>query len=173
MTGTLSREQMRQVFVNIGRPVPRRSTVLADLTSAVRLVGLRPLMLAVLLGLVILWVLAGPAAWGAEAARGTVQKAQGGVGEAANTPLRDRANFFPPDARYPLYNFFHNFPEADGLPADETPRAKIAREKFPDQPTKLAALLALFALLILWLHLRSTREVTEISRSPRSSRRPR
>lgn len=170
---TLTREQQRQVFLGIGRPAPRRRTVLADLMSAVRLVGLRPLMLVVLLGLVILWALTGPAAWGAEAAREPVQKGQGGVAEAADIPLRDRANFLPPDARYPLYNFFHNFPEADGRRTVESPRAKIVREKFPDQPTKLAALLAFLALLILWLHLRSTREVTEISRSPRSSRRSR
>jgi hypothetical protein len=154
--GGLDREQMRQVFIHIGRPRPRRATVLGDLMGAVRLVPRRTLMLLILLGLAVLL--------GLTARAEPVQKGQGGVGSTADNPLRDRANFFGPCAQAELYNFLQNFPKPCAQAASPlspapvpAPGSRRAQRPVLDTPTKLSLLLCFIAMIILWLHLRSVR----------------
>ena len=156
-TGGLDREQVRQVFVSIGRPLPAQPL---SLVGIVGLVPRRTLMLAALLGLVIALALS-PAARGAEAARGTVQKGLGGGASASDNPLREIENFSDHGAS-PLYNFLQNFQIASSPAPVRAPlilrEPQESVEPQPlSEPPKLMTALALISLVILWMPLRSPR----------------
>lgn len=150
-TGGLDHEQVRQVFVSIGRPLPTQPLSLSVIMG---LVPRRTVMLAVLLGLVIALALS-PAAWGAEAAGETSKKGKGGGASASDIPLREIENFSGRGGPA-LYNFLQNFPIATPAPAPLILREPPSPNKL-DEPTKLLTALAIIILVILWIHLRSTR----------------
>lgn len=169
-TGGLDREQVRQVFVSIGRPLPKRHAVLTDLASAVSLVPRRTLALLMLLGLAIALALS-PAAWGATAAGETSKKGHGGGASASDTPLRE-IEIFSQGGGPTLYNFLQNFPIRATSPAPAPAPRLILREPQDPQalsePTKLLTALAFIILVILWIHLRSAHAEHPAPRSRRS-----
>ncbi len=145
------------MFVSIGRPLPAQPLTLSVIMG---LVPRRTLMLAALLGLAIALALS-PAAWGAEAARGTVQKGLGGGASASDNPLREIENFSVGGAS-PLYNFLQNFQIASSpapvrapLVLRDPPETKDPQKL--SEPTKLLTALALILLICLWLSLRNAR----------------
>jgi hypothetical protein len=154
----LDREQMRQVFINAGKPAPQRAW------PTMPTIPTTTLVLVILLALTILVGLGSLGAWGAEA--GTVKKGSGGPAAYHITPL-EKLEIISPPGDPSLYNFLQNFtvataraaPSPTRLIMPESPKtllySEFQKDHRHDEPFFATIALALLCIVVLWLHLRA------------------